>query len=151
MRKHPAGSAGQALRGSGDFHAWTDSALYLRANRDHILLRAEHRNAPAPDPLELRLQSQPDGSDTHLAILDTAGLDPPPAETTSPLVLPERILALLQSMSRPLTRLELRRKLRVNNERLGQALAELAQRGLLARSQQGWSPTGQDAPAHHQP
>ena len=44
--------AGQALRGSSEFHAWGDSNLYLRRNRDprdggDITLTVEHRAAPA--------------------------------------------------------------------------------------------------------
>jgi len=140
MRKSQAGSTGQALRGSGDFHAWTDSALYLRAQRDRILLRVEHRNAPAPDPLELRLQSRPDGSETHLEILDTRGLEPPVVEPN--VAFSDRLVALLTSIPRPLTRLELRRHLRVNNERLGHTLADLDARGVVSRGQQGWSLVG---------
>jgi hypothetical protein len=49
---------------------------------------------------------------------------------------------------RPLTRVELRQRLRVNNERLGQALAELQGRGLLSRSQQGWSSCGGGDPCY---
>ena len=137
MRKSGAAHAGQALRGSGDFHAWTDSALYLKSQRDRLVLAAEHRDAPPPDPIELRLCSRDDGSQTHLEILDPPDPDLPVPPLTPSLA--DRLLDLLRSVSRPLTRMELRQRLRVNNQRLGQALADLDHRHVVARSQQGWS------------
>src|SRR6202049_1209927 len=52
--------AGQALRGSSEFHAWGDSNLYLRRNRDlresgDIPLTVEHRAAPAMPSVTLEL------------------------------------------------------------------------------------------------
>ena len=137
MRKNAAGRAGQALRGSGDFHAWIDSGLYLKHQRERLLLIAEHRDAPAPDPLELHLTSRSDGSATHLEVIDAPALDPPSPEACVPIT--ERVTELLASAPRPLTRLELRKRLRVNNQRLGQALAELEDHRDVTRSQQGWS------------
>jgi len=146
MRKSGAGHTGQALRGSGDFHAWTDSALYLKSRRDRLVLNVEHRNAPPPNPIELRLCSRPDGSETHLEILDPRTLDPPvPALAPS---LADRLVDLLRSVSRPLTRMELRHRLRVNNQRLGQVLADLDHQHVVARSQQGWSLVGHGDTLH---
>lgn len=55
-RKAQAGAqGGQALRGSGDFHAWGDSMLYLRRTGDGLTLSIEHRSAPAPDSIDLEL------------------------------------------------------------------------------------------------
>ena len=48
------GQAGLSLRGSGDFHAWGDSNLYLRRQKDALLLTIEHRAAAAPDPLRIQ-------------------------------------------------------------------------------------------------
>ena len=42
---------GQALRGSGDFHAWADSALYLAHEKAGLRLTIEQRAAPSADPL----------------------------------------------------------------------------------------------------
>ncbi len=136
MRKGGAGRAGQALRGSSDFHAWTDSALYLTGHQDRIVLTTEHRGAPAPDPIEIRLCSRTDGSETHLEVVTPRGLEHCRAGPAAPL--DHRLIELLQSAARPLTRVELRRRLRVNNHRLGQALADLDRAGVVARSQQGW-------------
>jgi hypothetical protein len=46
---------------------------------------------------------------------------------------------LLRSVSQPLTRPEIRQRLRVNNQRLGVFLAQLQEQGLVARSQKGWA------------
>jgi hypothetical protein len=137
MRKNGAGHAGQALRGSGDFHAWIDSGLYLKHPRDRLLLIAEHRDAPSAEPIELRLVSRPDGSATHLEVVDLP--DPSCAPSAEPTPLGDRLVDLLRASARPCSRWELRKRLRVNNQRLGQELASLEQRGLLVRAQQGWS------------
>jgi RecA-family ATPase len=47
--------AGQALRGSSEFHAWGDSNLYLRRNGDDLTLTVEHRAAPAMPAVTLEL------------------------------------------------------------------------------------------------
>jgi RecA-family ATPase len=48
--------AGQALRGSSEFHAWGDSNLYLRrSGEDLITLTVEHRAAPSLPNLTLEL------------------------------------------------------------------------------------------------
>jgi RHS repeat-associated protein len=59
-RKNGSGAtrAGQTLRGSGDLHAWSDSSLYLRNAGEQLALLAEHRSAPAPEPLALALVSR---------------------------------------------------------------------------------------------
>ena len=45
---------GQALRGSTDLHAWSDSAAYLLRKRDRLELALEHRSAPALPSLQCR-------------------------------------------------------------------------------------------------
>jgi RecA-family ATPase len=48
--------AGQALRGSSEFHAWGDSNLYLRRDSDdRIVLTVEHRAAAAMQGVTLEL------------------------------------------------------------------------------------------------
>ncbi|MGE3376616.1 MAG: AAA family ATPase, partial [Vicinamibacteria bacterium] len=59
---------GQALRGSGDIHAWTDVGLYLTWQGDRLYMTTELRTAKPPDPLELRLVDE-DAATTHLAIV----------------------------------------------------------------------------------
>ncbi len=135
LRKNGGGRAGQALRGSGDFHAWIDSGLYLRYLRDQLLLSAEHRHAPGLDGIELRLVAS-EADTTHLEIVDSgdnAAVVRPEAGSTS-----GRVIELLASAPRPLTRVELRRRLRINNQKLGAALEELQEQSRISRSQQGW-------------
>ncbi len=140
MRKGGARRGGQALRGSSDLHAWTDSALYLQAGRGTTVLSAEHRAAPALDPVEVRLVATKNASGTpHLEIVghNTGVTHPDPAAAATP-GLPERLQSLLRSTPRPLTRVELRSRLRVNNQRLGKVLEDLHNCGVLTRSTRGW-------------
>ena len=142
MRKGRARCGGQALRGSSDLHAWTDSALYLQAGRGATVLSGEHRAAPPCDPIELRLCAPCDASASpYLEVVRrhraATAATPTPARAAAS-ELPERLLALLRSAPRPRTRVELRARLRVNNQRLGQVLANLQARGVLERTPLGW-------------
>ena len=94
MAKRSRRNLGQSLRGSSDLHAWTDSACYLvRRPDDRLQLTVEHRSAPAPDPLLLRLSG---GGDQPLSLLvDSADAPPPP--------LPEAVRAALRSAGQPLS------------------------------------------------
>jgi AAA domain len=127
------GQAGQSLRGSGDLHAWGDSNLYLRRHHAELTLTVEHRAAPAPEPLTLRLVATPRG-DAYLA----------PAEAEQerergPTGLEQAIVSTLATASEPLGRTALRDKMHVRNERLGDALTLLATRGTIVRVGDRWS------------
>lgn len=129
--------AGLSLRGSGDFHAWGDSNLYIRRQKDSLVLTIEHRAAAAPDPLRLRLASGDDETDaTHLELLDHVDGDEPgePARELDRLLVEK-----LAAANGPLTRTQLRAELRVRNERLGQALARLSAAGALLRAGDRWT------------
>lgn len=52
--------AGQALRGSSEFHAWGDSNLYLRRNGYELSLTVERRAAPSIPPIHLELAQRGD-------------------------------------------------------------------------------------------
>jgi hypothetical protein len=52
--------AGQALRGSSEFHAWGASNLYLRRNGDDLSLAVEHRAAPSAKPMRIELVQRAD-------------------------------------------------------------------------------------------
>ena len=125
--------AGLSLRGSGDFHAWGDSNLYLRRQKDTLLLTVEHRAAAAPDPLRLQLVAG-DDVDVHLAIVSTAG----PAAADPPGEIDRRVLDLLARAGRPLSRSQLRSQLHVRNERLGDALSRLVAAGAILRDADRW-------------
>ncbi len=129
LAKRARRNLGQALRGSSDLHAWTDSACYLARRGDgRLLLTVEHRSAPAPDPVLLRLHG---GGHLPLALrLDGHAAAPPS--------LAEAVRATLQEAAAPLSRTALRQRLRVNNSRLGDALLELEHHGLAVRDRHGW-------------
>ena len=129
LAKRSRRNLGQSLRGSSDLHAWTDSACYLvRRPDDRLQLTVEHRCAPAPEPLLLRLSG---GAGQPLSLLVDAAAAPPPP-------LAEAVRATLRSAGQPLSRTALRQRLRVNNARLGLALQTLEQRGLAVRGPGGW-------------
>lgn len=125
--------SGQALRGSSDLHAFGDSNAYLARRKNNLVLTLEHRAAKPPDPIELRLVSNPDGSATHLE----PALCP---ENNAAISLNDRVLFLLQNNNNksPLSRTSLRKQLKVNNQRLGTALVDLEKQGLATRSAKGW-------------
>ena len=122
--------AGQALRGSGDFHAWTDSALYVRRHHDHLVVSIEHRAAPAPDPFRLVLG----GAEADAGLVLVAADDKPsPADD-----LRARLLAHLDASPAGASRDDLRAALRVRNDRVGPELASLASAGLVRRHGSRW-------------
>lgn len=128
---------GQALRGSSDLHGWLDCGAYLSRDGDHQLrLTLEHRSAPAPDPIPLALVSRPDGSATHLEVVGPAA-DAPVLDAVAAPSLRDRVLALLGASRQPLTRVALRQRLEVQNQRLGDVLTELETAGAIERSDAG--------------
>jgi len=130
MAKRSRRDLGQALRGSSDLHAWTDSACYLvRRNDQRLRLSVEHRAAPAPDPLLIRLAGGHDGQPCRLT-LDGPEAEPPPLAVA--------VRDELRCAPHPLSRTALRKRLRVNNARLGDALLSLEQRDLVVRGPNGW-------------
>jgi len=131
-KKHRA-RPGQSLRGSSDLHAWGASNAYLTQRRDELVLTLEHRAAPSPEPFALRLVSRSDGTATHLEV---AGV---PNDTDRVSALTERVLDLLKNARQPLLRKELRERLRVSNNRLGDALNRLELASRIDRSAKGWT------------
>ena len=110
--------AGQALRGSSELHAWGDSNLYLRRDRDRLSLTTEHRAAPGHRGLALELRQAGDALALHLA----------PPRTSEPDVvssLHDRIEHTLAGAQTPLSRNQLRAACKVRMATLTHALAEL--------------------------
>ncbi len=125
-RKSGAGTPGQALRGSGDVHAWGDSNLYLSRKRDRLELRVEHRAAACPEPVEIALV----GSESpHLELRGTARQSDD---------LGKAALETLRQAAGPMTAGALRDRLRARNERVVTALRALAERGCVERHGRGW-------------
>jgi hypothetical protein len=129
-RKNAVGgmAAGQGLRGSSDIHAFGDSNLYLRRVREQLLLSSEHRAAPASPPVYLELVTT--GGTTRLMVTGEQREEHQRS-------LRERVLDLL-SPGGVLTRGKIRETLSVKNERLGEALEELEEAGLISRTAVGW-------------
>jgi hypothetical protein len=127
--------AGQALRGSSEFHAWGDSNLYLRRDGDDLSLSVEHRAAPSIPSMALQLAQR--GDALALEVLDRRT-----PQTPVPSSVDERIAAALTDVDRPLPFSELRTRCRVRTATLYERLAALTAAGRLLRSDEGYRLTG---------
>ena len=94
--------AGQALRGSSEFHAWGDSNLSLGRSRDELTLTIEHRAAPAMPAVTLELAHRANA-------LALEVFEPPAPQTPPPRSVDERITTALTGAVRPLAFAELAR------------------------------------------
>lgn len=120
VRKSGASQPGQALRGSGDIHAWGDSNLYFLQKDKQVVLQVEHRAQPAMAPVALNLEGNP----PRLVVRDME----PATEV------PELERRVLEALARePQTRGALRDRLRVRNESLGGVLERLETEGRIVR------------------
>lgn len=133
-RKNGGLGGGQNLRGSGDFFAWVDTALSLARRRQQLVLSVEHRAAAAPESAALTLAGTDD--DLHLAIVPADARDDPDDRSDSSTL----DAAILDALTRAggLERPALREALAVRNQRLGEALARLADSGQIARRGDAW-------------
>jgi hypothetical protein len=123
--------AGQALRGSSEFHAWGDSNLYLRrAAAGQLTLSVEHRAAPSPPSVALELQQR--GAALALTVVEPTHIPSPPSS------LDERITQALEGAQRPLPLAELRALCRVRNATLHERLTALTRAGRLVRDLSGY-------------
>lgn len=126
---------GQGLRGSSDLHALGDCNAYLARRGEHdIVLTIEHRAAPSPKPITLALVSNPDGSATHLEVSRGEA-----RIRASEGPLDSKVLELLELSDQPIPRGDIRARLRVNNQRLGEALSRLEICGRVCRTSSGWT------------
>lgn len=129
IRKANANQPGQALRGSGDLHAWSDSNLYLLHHRDRLELHVEHRSQPVPQPLVVRLMN-----DDPAHILVEGSVDASEPELGP---LHKNILDAVANGT--MTRTALREAVGVRNETLGEALTWLEARGHIQRREGLWA------------
>ena len=134
MSKRRSPQLGQALRGSTDLHAWSDSAAYLVRDRGKLVLTVEHRSAPAPDSFQVHLVCS-DDLDAHLEIdVDNHG-----GQYSAPFVpLAEKVRLLLLDADAPMSRSAIRNAIKCNNQRLGDALTALESKAILERTKHGW-------------
>jgi hypothetical protein len=124
--------AGQALRGSSEFHAWGDSNLYLRRVGDQLTLSVEQRAAASTTGISLHLH----GDDDSVALEVSADRSTP--EPAAPAI-EERIEQLLATATAPMTLAQIRAVCRVRNATLQQLLASLAVAGRVTRSPAGYA------------
>ncbi len=127
-----AGNGGLALRGSGDFWAWSDTNLYLSRRQERLQLAIEHRSAPTPEPVALELCGD-QAVGPYLELCDLARVEP----DQEPLA--DRILAALRSAGGPRRLDDLRAELRVRMQSLVDALRQLEHDGQVCRDNAGWN------------
>jgi hypothetical protein len=130
--------AGQALRGSSEFHAWGDSNLYLRRdNDDRIVLTVEHRAAAAGPAVTLELAQR----DQALA-LQPVQADLQPGSRVEPISVDQRITAALADAVSPRPFSELRASCRVRTTTLYERLAAMTAAGLIIKFADGYCLAG---------
>jgi hypothetical protein len=135
--KKGAGSvrAGQALRGSSEFHAWGDSNLYLRRDGDDLTLAVEHRAAPSSKPMRIELVQR--GDALALEVVEQAV-----TMTPAPTSLDEHVIAALADAGRALPFANLRARCRVRAATLYQRIAVLSAEGRLIKTADGYRLAG---------
>jgi len=136
-RKGAGGArGGQALRGSSEFHAWTDSALYLRRFNDELSLTIEHRAEPSEGPIPIHLVA----AGAALALTtEPPPSSPPPADPEPPPTPAQRIEAALAELGTAVSLSDLRRACRMRTQSLCDALAELVRTGRVVKSGSGYN------------
>jgi RecA-family ATPase len=126
--------AGQALRGSSEFHAWGDSNLYLRRDSDdRIVLTVEHRAAAAAPAVTLELAQRDDA-----LALQPSQIDPQPKSCVEPISVDQRITAALADAGKSQPFSELRAACRVRTTTLYERLAAMTAAGLVVKSADGY-------------
>ena len=135
-RKGAGGArAGQALRGSSEFHAWTDSALYLRRFNDELSLTIEHRAEPSNGPIPIQLVA----AGAALALTtEPPPASPPPADPDPAPTPAQRIEAALAELGAAVSISDLRRACRMRTQSLCDTLAELVRTGRVVKSGAGY-------------
>jgi AAA domain len=123
--------AGQALRGSSEFHAWGDSNLYLRRLGNELTLTVEHRAAPSPPTVTLELAQR--GEALALEVQS-----PSTPEVLAPTSIDDRILDALRNSNCPLSTAELRAQCPTRKATLYARLTQLTTDGRLVRCAQGY-------------
>lgn len=144
---------GLAMRGSGDIHAAYDHGATLQRQQDgSIVLALEHRSAPSPDPIALRLHSRPGGGTSFELVTDedaepiagTNGKGSAPRVRLAPPEVPvdQQVLDVLGRSSQPLSQVAIRRALKVRNETLTATLRALEEEGVIENlgRMKGWRP-----------
>lgn len=123
--------AGQALRGSSEFHAWGDSNLYLRRTGDTLTLSIEHRAAPSTNGIPLMLVEN--GDSVALEVADET------LKTITKTSAMERITQALAQTSAPTSIAALRETCRMRTQSVSVTLAQLVQNGRVLKTPSGYA------------
>ncbi len=133
--KKGAGSAraGQALRGSSEFHAWGDSNLYLRRDGERLTLCVEHRSAASIAPIDVSLTAR--GKGLALRVNER-----PPAEAPARGRPPRDVIeSVLRASGVPLPYAVLREACGMRNSTLWTTLNELVTERRVEKSPRGYA------------
>jgi hypothetical protein len=136
--------AGQALRGTSEFHAWGDSNLYLRRNENELILTVEHRAAPSLPSIQLELVQRGDALALEPRATTLAPLTAEPPATAVPA--DQRILDALGSCDQPVSPGELRERCALRKATFYEQLTELIRLGRIVRSPEGLRPAPRPQP-----
>ena len=129
------GRAGQALRGSSEFHAWGDSNLYLRRREETLHLSVEHRSAPGHDGWMLQLTER----DAALALeLVEQTEDSGPTDTQKAESPRTRVLDALRSAGSRLAVRDLRERCKMRTQTVNDVLKQLVEEKRVERSADGY-------------
>lgn len=123
--------AGQALRGSSEFHAWGDSNLYLRRRGERLVLTVEHRAAAGLSDLAVALSAE---QGLALRVLD----EPLSSQAAPSLTLAEKVEAALAQSKEPLRFANLRQACRIRTARLCHVLDEMSRQGRILKTPAGY-------------
>jgi hypothetical protein len=127
--------AGQALRGSSEFHAWGDSNLYMRRTPDHQLVLSVEQRASASVPA-LAVELRADGERLALQVADRAPpAGQPPAEPGPA----DRVEEILAAATAPVSLTDLRAACRIRTASLCQTLNDLVRDGRVCKTADGYS------------
>jgi hypothetical protein len=124
--------AGQALRGSSEFHAWGDSNLYLRRTGEQLTLAVEQRAAASSTGISLHLYGE--GEALALELIKA------PSAPATPAALPtaERVVRALIDATGPLSVAALRQTCRIRTATLCEVLAMLTTQGRVRKTDIGY-------------
>lgn len=132
--------AGQALRGSSELHAWTDSMLSMRRRGQDMLLSVEHRAAASPSDMRVDLREGP-GLALHVvgaAAADEAQAAGAGQAAPASRVPTERVLAVLEAADEPLSGAALRDACGMKSASFWAALPELVSSGRVEKTEDGY-------------
>jgi len=126
--------AGQALRGSSEFHAWLDSSLFLRRTDDTLTLTVEHRAEPSHGPIPVHLADQ----HPALALSANEATTAVSLSTTASESPAQRIESALAALDDAVTVDQLRRTCRMRTQTVCDVLAELVRAGRVLKTETGY-------------